>query len=63
MIFSADTQWWHMCLALAVALVLSTAIGFERQSKNKSAGMRTHAWWVWVLRCSWWSANMGSATC
>ncbi|MET3369629.1 MgtC/SapB family protein [Arthrobacter sp. M2012083] len=43
MIFSADTQWWHMCLALAVALVLSTAIGFERQSKNKSAGMRTHA--------------------
>ncbi|BCW04230.1 MgtC/SapB family protein [Arthrobacter sp. NtRootA1] len=43
MIFSADTQWWQMCLALAAALVLSTAIGFERQSKNKSAGMRTHA--------------------
>ena len=42
-IFSADTQWWQMCAALAVALVLSTAIGFERQSKNKSAGMRTHA--------------------
>ncbi|MDI2034372.1 MgtC/SapB family protein [Paenarthrobacter nitroguajacolicus] len=43
MIFSADTQWWQMCVAFAVALVLSTAIGFERQSKNKSAGMRTHA--------------------
>ncbi|MFJ5956076.1 MgtC/SapB family protein [Paenarthrobacter sp. NPDC092416] len=43
MIFSADTQWWQMCMALAVALLLSTAIGFERQSKNKSAGMRTHA--------------------
>ncbi|MFE4196854.1 MgtC/SapB family protein [Paenarthrobacter sp. NPDC056912] len=43
MIFSAETQWWQMCLALAVALLLSTAIGFERQSKNKSAGMRTHA--------------------
>ncbi|MGP0222317.1 MgtC/SapB family protein [Paenarthrobacter sp. NCHU4564] len=43
MIFSTETQWWQMCAALAVALVLSTAIGFERQSKNKSAGMRTHA--------------------
>ncbi|MFJ4170950.1 MgtC/SapB family protein [Paenarthrobacter sp. NPDC089714] len=43
MIFSAETQWWQMCVALAVALLLSTAIGFERQSKNKSAGMRTHA--------------------
>ena len=43
MIFDGDTQWWQMCVALAVALVLSTAIGFERQSKNKSAGMRTHA--------------------
>ena len=43
MIFSSDTQWWQMFLALTVALVLSTAIGFERQSRNKSAGMRTHA--------------------
>ncbi|MFC8040287.1 MgtC/SapB family protein [Paenarthrobacter sp. NPDC057355] len=43
MIFSTSPQWWEMCAALAVALVLSTAIGFERQSKNKSAGMRTHA--------------------
>lgn len=43
MIFSTETQWWQMCLALAVALFLSTAIGLERQSKNKSAGMRTHA--------------------
>lgn len=43
MIFTMNTQWWQLCLALAVALMLSTAIGFERQSRNKSAGMRTHA--------------------
>lgn len=42
-IFTVDTQWWQMCIALTAALVLSTAIGLERQSKNKSAGMRTHA--------------------
>lgn len=32
-----------MLLYLAVAVVLSTAIGTERQLKNKSAGMRTHS--------------------
>ncbi|MCZ2404195.1 MgtC/SapB family protein [Paenarthrobacter sp. Z7-10] len=36
-------MWGAQILALALALVLSTAIGFERQLKSKSAGMRTHA--------------------
>lgn len=42
MILSVGTTWWQMLICLAVALVLSTAIGFERQLKAKSAGMRTH---------------------
>lgn len=42
MILSGETTWWQMLLCLSVALVLSTAIGFERQLKAKSAGMRTH---------------------
>ena len=42
MILSGETTWWQMLICLSVALVLSTAIGFERQLKAKSAGMRTH---------------------
>lgn len=42
MILGVGTTWWQMLICLAVALVLSTAIGFERQLKAKSAGMRTH---------------------
>ncbi|WP_372698501.1 MgtC/SapB family protein [Arthrobacter sp. JSM 101049] len=42
MILTVGTTWWQMLICLAVALVLSTAIGFERQLKAKSAGMRTH---------------------
>lgn len=38
---NAHTQWLQI-LYLAVAIVLSTAIGMERQLRNKSAGMRTH---------------------
>ena len=37
------SEWEAQTVCLAVALVLSTAIGFERQLKSKSAGMRTHA--------------------
>jgi putative Mg2+ transporter-C (MgtC) family protein len=37
------SDWETQSACLAVALVLSTAIGFERQLKSKSAGMRTHA--------------------
>jgi putative Mg2+ transporter-C (MgtC) family protein len=43
MIMSAESNEWMIALCLAVALVLSTAIGFERQVKHKAAGMRTHA--------------------
>lgn len=43
MILGSHGQWWQMLLYLAVAVVLSTAIGTERQLKNKSAGMRTHS--------------------
>lgn len=37
------SEWGMQSIYLAAALVLSTAIGFERQLKSKSAGMRTHA--------------------
>jgi len=43
LILGSHGQWWQMLLYLAVAVVLSTAIGTERQLKNKSAGMRTHS--------------------
>lgn len=42
MILTQGTNWWQMLICLTVALLLSTAIGFERQLKHKSAGMRTH---------------------
>lgn len=43
MIGSSLTLWGTQVLGLFLALILSTAIGFERQLKSKSAGMRTHA--------------------
>jgi putative Mg2+ transporter-C (MgtC) family protein len=43
MIMVSDSNQWMPALCLAIALVLSTAIGFERQVKHKAAGMRTHA--------------------
>lgn len=42
----ADLQWSlqiHRLPELAVALVLSMAVGFERQFRGKQAGVRTHA--------------------
>jgi putative Mg2+ transporter-C (MgtC) family protein len=35
-------QGWLQILELAIALVLSAAIGLERELRNKSAGLRTH---------------------
>ncbi|EKT78913.1 hypothetical protein WSS_A30454 [Rhodococcus opacus M213] len=35
-------SWWQMLAVLSVAVVLSTAVGMERQLRQKSAGMRTH---------------------
>jgi len=35
-------QGWEQILELAIALVLSAAIGLERELRNKSAGLRTH---------------------
>ncbi|WP_230854933.1 MgtC/SapB family protein [Arthrobacter terrae] len=43
MIGSSAALWGTQLLSLSFALLLSTAIGFERQLKSKSAGMRTHA--------------------
>ncbi|MDF7665382.1 MgtC/SapB family protein [Bifidobacterium sp. ESL0745] len=37
------TMWGWQALYLFEALVLSTAIGLERQAKHKDAGTRTHA--------------------
>jgi putative Mg2+ transporter-C (MgtC) family protein len=42
MVLTSVPPTWQMLLLLLAALVLSTAIGLERQLKNKSAGMRTH---------------------
>lgn len=35
--------WWQALACLTVALLLTTAVGFERQLHRKSAGMRTHS--------------------
>lgn len=35
--------WWSPLLCLVLALILSSAIGAERQVRRKSAGVRTHA--------------------
>jgi putative Mg2+ transporter-C (MgtC) family protein len=43
MIGASLSTWGAQILYLSVALALSTAIGFERQLRSKSAGMRTHA--------------------
>lgn len=42
MLLQSPAEWWQLLVLLGVALVLSTAIGVERQLKQKSAGMRTH---------------------
>src|SRR6516162_6961808 len=34
---------WHFLLNIAVALVLGIAIGFERQFRQRTAGLRTNA--------------------
>ncbi|MFF4127595.1 putative Mg2+ transporter-C (MgtC) family protein [Microbispora rosea] len=34
--------WWQPAVDLALALVLSAAIGLEREIRQKSAGLRTH---------------------
>ena len=33
---------WNQLLCLTAAFILSTAVGLERQVRQKSAGMRTH---------------------
>ncbi|HSU71258.1 MAG TPA: MgtC/SapB family protein [Micrococcaceae bacterium] len=43
MIGASVSLWGIQLFGLFVALLLSTAIGVERQLKSKSAGMRTHA--------------------
>ncbi|MFJ3958104.1 MgtC/SapB family protein [Arthrobacter sp. NPDC090010] len=42
MILTDHTQWWQILLCLSIALILSTAVGVERQLRQKSTGMRTH---------------------
>ncbi|MGT2463629.1 MgtC/SapB family protein [Sinomonas atrocyanea] len=39
---TAHMDLWQMILCLAAALVLSTAVGLEREIRQKSAGLRTH---------------------
>ena len=34
--------WWEYCLRLAMAVVIGSIIGVEREKKNRPAGMRTH---------------------
>ncbi len=38
----ANTEDWNQLAALGTALVLSAAIGVEREIRQKSAGLRTH---------------------
>lgn len=38
----ADENWLEACAKFLVALVLSGAIGLERQRKGRGAGLRTH---------------------
>ncbi|MFD9669028.1 MgtC/SapB family protein [Rhodococcus sp. NPDC059968] len=42
MLVTSYPSWWQMLAVLSVAVVLSTAVGMERQLRQKSAGMRTH---------------------
>ncbi|MBB2746633.1 UNVERIFIED_ORG: putative Mg2+ transporter-C (MgtC) family protein [Microbispora rosea subsp. rosea] len=38
----SPVAWWQPAVDLAIALVLSAAIGLEREIRQKSAGLRTH---------------------
>ena len=42
MLLDSPAEWWQLLVLLSVALVLSTAVGVDREIKQKSAGMRTH---------------------
>ena len=42
MLVTSYPSWWQMLAVLSVAVVLSTAVGMERQLRQKTAGMRTH---------------------
>jgi putative Mg2+ transporter-C (MgtC) family protein len=37
-----DVDWWDVLLRLAVAAVLTGAIGLERELRERAAGLRTH---------------------
>jgi putative Mg2+ transporter-C (MgtC) family protein len=39
---SSDLSWPHILLRLAVAAVLGGAVGFERELRERGAGLRTH---------------------
>jgi|HubBroStandDraft_1064217.scaffolds.fasta_scaffold23065_1 putative Mg2+ transporter-C (MgtC) family protein len=41
-LLGANTEGWSQMTDLATALVLSAAIGIEREIRQKSAGLRTH---------------------
>jgi putative Mg2+ transporter-C (MgtC) family protein len=41
-LLGANTEGWSQLTDLATALVLSAAIGMEREIRQKSAGLRTH---------------------
>lgn len=41
-LLGVNTEGWNQMAALASALVLSAAIGIEREIRQKSAGLRTH---------------------
>jgi putative Mg2+ transporter-C (MgtC) family protein len=36
------TPEWEICLRLVVALLLGAVVGFDREVKNRPAGLRTH---------------------
>ena len=41
-LLGVNTEGWSQVADLAAALVLSAAIGIEREIRQKSAGLRTH---------------------
>jgi uncharacterized membrane protein YhiD involved in acid resistance len=39
---------WEIALRIAMALLVGTVIGVERERKNRPAGMRHMYWYAWA---------------
>jgi putative Mg2+ transporter-C (MgtC) family protein len=43
LLLQTHATWWQLLVTITIALILSTAIGLERQLHQKAAGLRTHS--------------------